>query len=100
MGIQFGENSMNIFDIVKNISQFSSEHTIYATKPWDLHSRAVVLEEPEDDLIPESVRNTDMEYFLEISLVKEIIEETQGEKKYDTTEAKTQRVIEYAIHDC
>jgi hypothetical protein len=91
---------MNILDVVKNINHFSDEHTIYAVRPWTLHSEAVVMEEPEEDLIPEQLRNTDMEYFLEIYLVREIIEDIADDKKYSTIEAKTQRIIEYAINDC
>ena len=49
---QYGENNMKLREVIENIEQLNSEHTIYAQEPWNENSNVVVAMEPEQGGLP------------------------------------------------
>ncbi|MBD8514572.1 hypothetical protein IFO68_17970 [Photobacterium sp. CAU 1568] len=77
---------MNLENVIRNINSFNPEHTIYVKGAWIPQAEAVVCLEPSNGQVPEG-----FEYFLEVFLVQELIE--------DSKNLTVQRIIEYAQND-
>jgi hypothetical protein len=82
-------------DMVSGIDSIDDELTIYAATSWTPDSLAIVRHEPEGGGEPPEAKALGMTYFLEVSIVKEVLE---GIKNMDL-EAKTRRIIQYAVSD-
>jgi hypothetical protein len=80
-------------DAVERIEQFDDELTIYAAPDWTAEARVVVGREPDGGGVP--LVAAGMHYFLEVFVAKEVL---AGLKELDL-EAKTRRLIRYAIAD-
>ena len=76
---------MTLEQILLNINNEDPEYTIYAERPWTIHSDAIVCLEDSID-VPNN-----LSYFLEVFLVLDIVE--------DLGDSSIQRIIEYAEHD-
>lgn len=80
---------MTLSEVIQNIANLDEEMTIYAKSPWTLDSPAYVDFEPDDGSLPKGAEN--MEYFLEVFIVNQLLE--------DSDQIDSQRIIEYAIND-
>lgn len=90
--MQCGENKMKLYEIIKNIDSYNIEDTIYAEEPWNLYSSSLVINEDEQG----AQMNSSKKYFLEVFLVKELLEDLSSEL---SLEEKCNRIIYYAIND-
>lgn len=61
--------------VIKNISDYNPDLVICAKEPWDAESECVVIELRDDDTVPSLIREGDFNYFLEVFLAQEIIED-------------------------
>ena len=86
---------MNLFHVLVNIQQFSERDSIYVERPWTLESEARVLSSSEDAKII-SIENKVFEYFLDISIVDELLAQCSNQNLCirDTS----QRIVEFAIN--
>ncbi|NNH35459.1 hypothetical protein HLH12_07845 [Acinetobacter sp. NIPH 2377] len=86
---------MDLFHVLVNIQQFSEHDSIYVERPWTLESEAQVLSSSEDAKII-SIENKVFEYFLDISIVDELLAQCSNQNLCirDTS----QRIIEFAIN--
>lgn len=86
---------MDLFHVLVNIQQFSEHDSIYVERPWTLESEAQVLSSSEDAKII-SIENKVFEYFLDISIVDELLAQCKNQNLCirDTS----QRIVEFAIN--
>ena len=86
---------MDLFHVLVNIQQFSEHDSIYVERPWTLESEAQVLSSSEDAKMI-SIENKVFEYFLDISIVDELLAQCTNQNLCirDTS----QRIVEFAIN--
>ena len=86
---------MDLFHVLVNIQQFSEHDSIYVERPWTLESEARALSRSEDAKII-SIENKVFEYFLDISIVDELLAQCTNQNLCirDTS----QRIVEFAIN--
>lgn len=87
---------MTLIEIISNINSFDEDHTIYVSRPWSSTANAVVCQEPEDGTLPTNAIG--MEYFIEVFLLIEFLEDWK-ERKGKTLEEVCDRIINYAEND-
>jgi hypothetical protein len=94
-----------IQEIIKNIDEFGEDSTLFAKKidgEFKSNSEFVVLELSENEL---AMKTTDIakrhcpgfEYFLEVFLIKEILEDVSSETDFNK---KVEIIVHYAEFDC
>jgi hypothetical protein len=88
---------MNLGQLLTGIVALSDEECIFARKPWNSTSEAIVAKLTEDFRVPASVSTTGLEYFLEVSVCQEVLE-VFGDKPA-TNEEKQRLLIFYAEND-
>jgi hypothetical protein len=86
---------LKLRDVVERIESFDDELTIYAAPTWSPDSTVVVTKEPESGGVPSEAASEGLQYFLEISIAKEVLDGLQGLH----LDARTKRLIQYAITD-
>lgn len=86
---------LTLRDVVERIDSFDDDLTVYAAPEWTPDSSVIVAREPDSGGVPAEAASSGMQYFLEIFIVKEVLE---GLKALDL-EAKVRRLIRYAITD-
>lgn len=90
-----GVGALCLREVVERIEDFDDELTIYAAPEWTPESAVVVAREPEAGGVPPEAAAAGMRYFLEVFLVREVLD---GVKQLDL-DGKTKRLIQYAIAD-
>lgn len=92
---------MKLIDVIAGIESFSEEDTIYVAEPWGLDALAIVALEPDDGGLPDAARNGGMVYFLEIAIARDFLVDLERLQSgsFATAEAKTHRLIQYAVND-
>jgi hypothetical protein len=86
---------LKLRDVVAQIQSFDDELTIYAAPEWSPDSTVVIGPEPDGGGVPPEAASEGMRYFLEIFIAKEVLD---GLQALDL-EARTKRLIQYAITD-
>ena len=87
-------------DVIKTIHKYDDEMTIYAEKPWNPDSLAIVELEPECEDRPRVAIDRNLDYFLEIFVAIEFIDGFLSNlKKQPSNEDICQHLISYASHD-
>jgi hypothetical protein len=77
-------------DLIQQLERLDPDATIYAGKPWNSGTRAVVAVEPEDGSIPPDAAGLD--YFLEVYLALEAATASDAGTRFE-------RVLYYAEND-
>lgn len=91
---------LRLADISKNLSEFDQDATIYAAKPWNAQSFAVVALEPESGGLPELASVSGFEYFLEVFIATEVLADWEASLgRVPTDHERCERLIEYAVND-
>ena len=91
---------MNLSHIVARIWDYDFDGTIYAIEPWTEDASAIVATEPEVGGLPYEAVEAGMKYFLEVSVVKEFIEDWVTSLGYEPgASAACNRLIQYAKSD-
>jgi hypothetical protein len=91
---------MTLIDVVRDLDTFDNEGIICATKPWCDTSHAIVIVDPNAQRIPPEAEKLGMDYFLDIFIAREFMEDWM--LNLDTTptlQEKCSRLIHYAIYD-
>jgi hypothetical protein len=91
---------MTLLEAVESINGAEvepSEDVVYARKPWVLESEALIMPAPDYNSVPEAAARSEMVYFLEVSITKEVLEGVAA--NLSSIEEKCLRVIRYAIMD-
>ena len=91
---------MTLLDVIRDLDSFDNEGIICATKPWTENSQAIVVVEPQARRIPAEAEKLGMDYFLDVFIVREFLEDwTANLHTEPTLKQKCERVIKYAIAD-
>ena len=91
---------MTLIEVVRDLDSFANEGIICATKPWAGNSRSIVLVVPEARRLPEEASNLGLEYFLDVFIAREFLEDwTANSSVQPTLQEKCERLIQYAIDD-
>jgi hypothetical protein len=90
---------MILAEVIQNIGSFNEDDTICATRPWTVHSEAVVGPRPEDDTFSGFQRMYGKDYFLEVSIARGFLDDLAASGAYPSWEAKCIRLIQYAEND-
>lgn len=91
---------MKLLDIIHDISTFDQTWTIYARKPWSEMSAALVLPESDFKKIPKEAADKGMDYFLEIFIANEFLDDWKtNEVGKPTIQEACARLIQYAVLD-
>jgi hypothetical protein len=98
---------MTLNEVIARIDELNEDSVIYAKKQdgkFLSTSEAVVLElaEEEEDLSTNEIANKycpGFDYFLEVFLVKDMVEELQASDEYKSLDKQVERVIHYAEFD-
>jgi len=64
---------MKLQDALDQVEQLSDESVIFVKRPWELEADSDVVMLDEDLSPPRSLASRGLEYFLEVSLAKEIL---------------------------
>ncbi len=89
-----------LLEVIKNLDSFAKEDTIYACKPWNENSNALVLSESAAENFADELKKLNMVYFLEVFIAQDFIEDWVENLTTERTDnQKCERLIEYAIND-
>lgn len=89
-----------LIEIIGELKTLDENSTIYAAQPWNKNSRAIIALEPESGELPENARKLGLNYFLEVSIAKDFLEEWMKNLNVKPTlEQQCERLIEYARND-
>lgn len=90
---------MTLLEVIERIESFNEDDTIGASRPWTVYSEAIVGPRPEDDTFSSFQRMYGKDYFLEVFVAKEFLQDLKGDEAYQTLEGKCERLIQYAVND-
>lgn len=90
---------IRLIDAISSIEEIDPGSTVYAKVPWNSESEAIVDFEPESGGIPESVANRSFEYFLEVFVILEVLQDSFEVPEEVDENIRCDRVIEYALND-
>ena len=97
---QSGGNNMTLLEIIRDLESLDNEGIICARKPWTENSEAIVIVEPQARRLPAEAERLGMDYFLDVFIVREFLEDwTANLDAEPTLQQKWARVIKYAITD-
>jgi hypothetical protein len=82
-------------DVVEKIDDLNDDLTLYLAPEWTPKSRVVVAREPDGGGLPDEAAAVGASYFLEVAIAKEVIHDL----KWLNLDARTERLIRYAISD-
>lgn len=92
--------TMTLLEIIQKLETFDNESTIYADKPWIENSKALVLREPESGELPPEAKKLGLNYFLEVSIARDFLEDWAANlSTKPTIQQKFARLLQYATHD-
>lgn len=91
---------MTLIKLMQKLETFDNESTIYAAKPWTENSKALALHEPESGELPSEAKKLGLNYFLEVSIARDFLEDwTVSLDTAPTSQEKCLRLIQYATND-
>ena len=87
-----------LLDLLATVDELDPEDVIFAKADWRPESEARVFRLTSDYRIPEEAKALGYDYFLEVDVVRQVLEEFR-ERPNVTLEEKCARVIHYAMYD-
>ena len=87
-----------LIDLLADVDQMDAEDVIFAKRDWRPESEAMVFSLTEDYRVPDEAKALGYEYFLEVDVIRQVLEEFHG-RADASLEEKCQRVILYATYD-
>jgi hypothetical protein len=91
---------VTLLEVIEGLDVLPEEATIYAQQPWSDGSTAIAGIEDDDGRPPESARLGHLDYFLEVSIAREILEDWADTLDHSATPSeRCARIIRYAEDD-
>lgn len=91
---------MTLIEAIGTLGDFEGEDTIYAERPWTPGSTAIIARERQTGRVPPEAAQLGLDYFLEISIAREVIEDWVSTlRDSQTLQQKCDRIIRYAMDD-
>ena len=89
-----------LLEVISELDALDRESTIYASKPWAKDSTALVVQEPESGGLPLEARDLGLDYFLEVFVASDFLEDWIANlNAKPSAEQKCRRLIAYAVND-
>ena len=85
-------------ELIANVDQMAPEDVICAKPEWGPDSEARLFRLTEDYRVPDEAKAQGYEYFLEVDVIRQVLEEFRG-RPDSSVEEKCKRVIHYAKYD-
>jgi hypothetical protein len=85
-------------ELIADIDQMNPEDVICAKPEWEPDSEARLFRLTEDYRVPEEAKAQGYEYFLEVDVIRQVLEEFRG-RPDPSIEEKCKRIIPYAKYD-
>ena len=90
---------MRLGDVIRKHRELESDQTIYARKPWSSDSEVRLLQTCPPREQRDRMADEGFDYFLELSIVAEVVEGFEANCGPATEVQILERVISYAIND-
>jgi hypothetical protein len=91
---------LTLAEAIKNLNDLDEGDTIYVMEPWTENSKAIVAPEPASGGLPAEAAGLGLNYFLEVSVAREFLEDwTDTLSAEPSLQAKVRRLTQYAIND-
>ena len=90
---------MTLLDTVRQLKDLKANLTIFARRPWTPDAEALVAEEPDGGELPREAAAIRGEYFLEVSLAQEFVDDWLESRPGSSAEQTCERLIQYAEND-
>ncbi len=81
---------MKLYDLILEINDETISSFVCARRPWTFESDAIIIPMPDDCRIPDEIKQSEFQYFLESTIIVEI--------KQDFSERPTKALIETIIY--
>jgi hypothetical protein len=65
---------MTLKEVLTMLGELDEDDVIFSEKPWSINGRAIVDKLDSDYRVPISISSKGLEYFLEVSTAKEVLE--------------------------
>jgi len=88
---------MRLNDIVRDLSTIEQEWVICMKRPWGEFAESIVVPLSASLTVPQNVKEQGFDYFLEISVVREVVGVLKG--KHISEEDKVKLLLYYAEND-
>jgi hypothetical protein len=85
-------------ELIASVDQMDPEDVIFAKPEWHPGSEAKVFRLTEDYRVPDEAKAQGFEYFLEVDVIRQVMEEFHGRSDV-SAEDKCKRIIHYARFD-
>jgi hypothetical protein len=85
-------------ELIAGLDNLDPEDVICAKREWRPDAEAQVVRLTEDGRVPEEVKALGYDYFLEVDVIRQVLEEFR-ERSGVPLEEKCRRIIDYAIYD-
>jgi hypothetical protein len=87
-------------ETIARLAEFDESQTIYAARPWEPFSEAVVTTEPADRSLPAEAVRSGCHYFLEVFIASEFLQEWRVTLGREPSLLEScNKLIEYAQND-
>ena len=91
---------MRLLDVILSLDDLDEASTIYLQEPWTKESNAVVALEPNDGGLPPEVKTLGLNYFIEVSIAREFLEDwARTLATPPSVSERCERLIQFAIND-
>lgn len=99
-GMPYWGNKITLNDIINQLDNFDSDDTLYVKKAWKPDSEVVVAAEPDDGGVSDQAAKINAEYFIEIFLAIEFLEDWLSNlNQKPSAQDRYLLLIQYAIND-
>jgi hypothetical protein len=85
-------------ELIADVDQMDPEDVICAKPEWGPDSEARLFRLTEDYRVPDEAKAQGHEYFLEVDVIRQVLEEFRG-RPDSSIEEKCKRIIHYAKYD-
>jgi hypothetical protein len=65
-------------EVLARVEEFSEEETVFSRRPWRFDEDAILVRMDEEGRIPSSTTAAGWDYFLEVTVAKEVLEVFEG----------------------
>ena len=73
----YGE-TVTLSEVLARVEEFSEEETIFSRRPWRFNEYAILVRMDEEGRIPSLTTAEGWDYFLEVTVAKEVLEVFEG----------------------
>lgn len=88
---------MKLEQALDEIGRLKGDEVIFARKPWDMNSDALIGQLDSDFRVPDAIANLDYEYFIDAPVATEVLDVLAD--RQSTPRERRELLLYYAIND-